>query len=377
MSVRCIALLAFLLAFAAGKPRAAELAFAHFAPGAGNVLVQVDELAPQVLAYKDYVDVARYPAGLRRLHALRSDGTLLAQGSFELHDNDRFVVILAGNGTAKAPYQWRLALDHNWVFIAGQSSLQYASLAILDVPGEPALQPLFAGVDCNGSNRESARGEAFGDGTRALAGTGTTGSLNIETDRAECVHYLLDPASPGARLAQATVSARAGDRLRRFIVGDGAVAPFELVIVNQGSETIHGTMAADHSIEGLWSIVGEPNTGLQVAFDDAAPAGSKISAVYFGFEADGRATWRTFERMRLVEYIGGNVDGTRAAVGFDRALAFITPHSCTDMSMVVMPETGAPAGHIFAPPPRNTVRLQRLFPAACPPPAPRAQEQVP
>ena len=119
------------LCLAAFSPRAAELAFAHYAPGAGEVRLQIDDEAPITLAYKTYIDARSTANGSRRLRVARPDGSVLAEGTLELRAADRFVVIVAGNGSNVAPFQLRAATDHNWPLTAGQSSLQVASLAIL------------------------------------------------------------------------------------------------------------------------------------------------------------------------------------------------------------------------------------------------------
>jgi hypothetical protein len=138
-----------------------------------------------------------------------------------------------------------------------------------------------------------------------------------------------------------------------------------MVLVNQGKEAIKPLMAPDGSIEGVWSVVGEPNTSLQIAFDPSAPEGRRVSGVHFGFEPDGRAAWRTFEGLRLIEYVGGTLDGTRAAVGFERAGTALAVHSCEEMTLFV--NESDPRNAMVAPAPRNAISLRRLFPATCPP----------
>lgn len=78
-----------------------------------------------------------------------------------------------------------------------------------------------------------------------------------------------------------------------------------------------------------------------------------------------------------MEYVGGTPDGTRAAVGFERATGFITVHSCRELSMQVAMQSGPVDGRIFAGEPRNTLRLTRLFPPVCPPAVPNGQEEKP
>ena len=366
---------ALVLLCLAGAPRAAELGFAHFAPGAGTVRVQVDDLPAHVLAYKDYDAVTRHDAGLVSLRATRADGSVLAEGTLDLRQNDRYIVIVAGNGTHAAPWQLRLATDHNHAFVAGQWSLQEANLAIAADPASGALAQLAVQDSCDGAFSPGPT-EAFGRGTRSLTGTETSGSVSIRQVGTACVQAVLDPAG-SAPLGEASFGGRSGERLRRFVVGDGVAAPIEVVLVNQGIDTVYPQMAPDASIEGLFAIDGVPNTGLQVTFDADAPPGESITAVYFGFENDGRASWRTVEKMRIVEYVGGNAEGTRAAVGFDRAIASIAVHTCSQLSMKVTAQSGPPSGLIFPGAPRNTVYLKRLFPPTCPPAVPNGQEVKP
>ena len=362
-----------LMLLAVTPARSAELAFAHYAPGAGDVRLQVDDAAPLSLNYKSFVDAQTYPAGSYRLRVSRGDGSLIAQGELDLRESERFVVVLAGNGSAVAPFQLRAATDHNWPLTAGQSSLQVASLAIVEVAGSPLSRPLQTGTICNSVNR-STGAEAFGSGTRPIDSPRGSASFSIEADRPACTHYALTPqalAADAAAVAEVAIDASEGDRLRRFLIGDGEHEPYEMVLVHQGSEAIKPLMEPDGSIEGVWSVAGEAGTSLQIAFDAEAPEGRRVSGVYFGFEPDGRAAWRTFEGLRLIEYVGGTLDGTRAAVGFERAGTALAAHSCMEMTLFV--NESDPRNAVVAPAPRNAITLRRLFPATCPPAAPRAE----
>lgn len=368
MSVRFI--LALILLVVAGASSAAELGFAHYAPGAGTVLLEMEGEASRVLAYKDFEQVTYFDPGTRHLRARRADGSVLAEGDLELLQNDRYIVILAGNGTAQAPYQLRLAIDHNHVFTAGQWSVQEATLAVYSESGESALAALVVQDSCvNGGN--SGTTEVFGYGTRTLSAP-ASGGVTVREAGQTCAFSVRDMSA-----VQVSITGQSGERLRRFLIGDGVRAPYEMIVVSQGIDPVQPVMAADASIEGLYSIDGAPNTGLQVAYDPGAPSGQRLTAVYFGFENEGRASWRTIEKMRVVEYMGGNTDGTRAAVGFERAIAFLTVHSCMDLSLKLFMQTGVAAGHIFPADPRNTLRLTRLFPPVCPPAVPNGQEELP
>ena len=354
---------------------AAELAFAHYAPGAGEVRLQVDSRAPLTLDYKSYINAETYEGGSYRLRATRADGSVLAEGELELRDSESFVLILAGNGSSVAPFQLRAATDHNWPLTTGQSSLQVASLAVQEVSGRSLPQALQTGTICDGVNRSTGT-EAFGSGTRTVDSPRGSASFSIEAERPPCTHYVLAPqsglasADAAAAAAQVLIDASEGDRLRRFLIGDGTQEPFEMVLVHQRREPIKPLMEPDGSIEGVWSVLGEANTSLQIAFDHEAPEGRRVSGVYFGFEPDGRAAWRTFEGLRLIEYVGGTLDGTRAAVGFERAGTSLAVHSCREMTLFV--NESDPRNAVVAPAPRNAVALRRLFPATCPPAGPRA-----
>src|SRR5262245_5569038 len=105
-------LLAVALLATAGTPDAAELGFAHYAPGAGDVLLEVDAQS-RALGYRDFQQVTQFEAGIRHLRATAADGRVLAEGDLDLLANDRYLVILAGNGSAQAPFELRLAVDHN------------------------------------------------------------------------------------------------------------------------------------------------------------------------------------------------------------------------------------------------------------------------
>lgn len=378
-----LTMVAGLLALAAQAAGAAQLSFAHYAPGAGELRLQVDQEVPIALAYGDFVGVRDYAGGTRQIRVTRSDGTALVSGELALAPTDRYVVIVAGNGSDIAPYQLRTAVDHNWPLLARQSSLQTASLAIVANPGQTGSRPLLTGTVCEGTNR-STGSENFGNGTRPLDNPQGGAGFSIQEDRPECVHYaMLSPTSDAS--AEVMIAAQEGDRLRRFLIGDGVNEPHQMVLVHQGREPIRPALAPDVTIEGLWSVVGEANTGLQVSFNPLTGSGRElqvgrgINAVFFGYDEEGRSTWRTLVSdgpLRVVEYLGGNPDGTRAAVGFERGTALLTVHSCMEMTLTVL---SAPSleSTPFPASPRNAIPLKRLFPPTCPVPAEAAPEAQP
>lgn len=356
---------------------AAELGFAHFAPGAGTVLIEAGA-GTHVLDYKGYEGVVSHPAGTVHVSALGADGTLLTEGEFPLRQNDRYVVILAGNGSAQAPWQFRLATDHNFAFTGRQWSVQDVSLAIPPVADATSFTPppvIVVQDSCRGVGLSAGTPESFGYGTRTLSDTDASG-VSVREVGQTCVQTAgtagIEPA-----LDEVAITGRPGERLRRFLTGDGVNAPYEMVVLSQGIDPVLPVMTPDASIEGLFSIVGQPNTGVQVVYDGSAPEGERVSAVYFGFENDGRASWRTLEKTHVIEYVGGNREGTRAAVGFDRARALITAHNCNELTILVAMQSGPTDSHIFPAGPRNTLYLKRLFPPVCPPSVPTGQEEKP
>lgn len=367
-------LLAVALLAAAGTSSAAGLGFAHYAPGAGDVAIAVDGRV-HALSYRDFLQVTQYEAGMRHVRATAADGRLLAEGELALSSSDRYIVILAGNGSQEAPYELRLATDHNHVFVLEQWSLQTASLAIRVEPDTPGLAPLRVHDTCRPAAGDGSGPETFGHGAAPIGETAGTGDVAIVNGARSCSVTLSGP--DGETLDTTAYGTRPGERVRRFLIGDGVLAPYEVVVVSQGLDPVLPVMEPDASIEGLFTIEGSHNTGLQVAYNAAAPAGERISAVYFGFENDGRASWRTLENGRVIEYVGGHPDGSRAAVGFERSRAEITAHSCRELSMKVTRRAGPADGQIFPAEPRNTLRLTRLFPPVCPPAVPTGQETKP
>lgn len=361
---RPLATLVALSACAALPAIAAEVSYAHLAPGAGEVRLQSGEDAVQTLRYRDVTPTSAVADGPRMVRALRLDGSELASASLLLSRSDRFVVILAGNGSEAAPYQLRVAVDHNHPLLPGIASMQDANLAVT-APGALRLT-----LGCGAAAPVETGPLAFGTGTATLDAPyeGSSG-LSLSPASRSC--------EDGVRVQGTSVTAPAvarnaspGDRQRRFAIGDGTQEPYELLLVNQGRETSLPFVAPNARIEGVWYPADNPGIGLELAFDPEAPSGRQVSGVFFGFRGDGQPLWLTLERDRagsrydILEYAGGTPDGLRAVVGQWRGSADLIVHSCSEITLVpavVVRELQ----DTFPRFPRNAIRMTKLFPPGC------------
>lgn len=363
MCWRLIAYGALLAAFAL-PTAAAELSYAHFAPGAGEVRLQIPGEAEQVLTYREMTATMPAADGERAVRVLHADGRELASATLTLTAADRFVVILAGNGSADAPYQLRVAVDHNHPLLSGVASMQDANLAVT-APGALRMT-----LSC-GSVIPSETGPLpFGYGT-ATPDAPYDGSSGVSLSPASrsCVDAV---RVQGANVSAPGVARNAspGDRQRRFAIGDGTQEPYEMLLVTQQREATLPSIAPNALIEGIWYPAENPGIGLELAFDPEATSGRQVSGVFFGFRGDGEPVWVTLERDRpgsrydILEYAGGTPDGTRAVVGQWRGSADLIVHSCSEITLV-------PAIVVwelqdtFPRFPRNAIRMSKLFPPGC------------
>jgi hypothetical protein len=174
--------------------------------------------------------------------------------------------------------------------------------------------------------------------------------------------------------------------MRSFFIGDGLNEPYAIRTVVQAIEPILGDLEPDSRIDGLWAVQDQPQTGLHIAFDPDANAGKQISSVQFGYDSNGAPSWRVFApdssenaepgMLQVLNYRGGNPDGTRAAIGFDRGDVDIIVHSCVEMSLVPGANAAARSGGMFPASPRESLRLHKLFPSGCTDLASRLEEQA-
>lgn len=353
-----------LAASAAGA--AAELSFAHYAPGAGDLRLQLDDGAERRLGYREFGSVEQYPAGDRRVRVRRADGSLLADSTLRLREYDRYVVVVAGNGSTTAPYTLRVSADHNLPMLDA-TTLQSANLAI--VPGGGTLQ---VRRDC-GFGNPPAQQEAYLAGTAPLdAPDAGSSNLSGSSQTEACRETLI---VGGAEVARLELSVTPGARTRRFAIGDGLAAPYELVEVVQGVER-EADLPLDASLEGLWyPPAAAPGVSVQFAWDPEQPEGRRLSALFLGYGSEGEPTWRVLDPdFTLVEYRGGNPDGTHATVPFRQTRVRLVRHGCNEMTIVPDAGTLDLSHRLFGEFPRYALRLAKLFPPGCSAPASIAQE---
>jgi hypothetical protein len=338
---------------ATGTVTGAELAFAHYAPGAGEVRIQVDDDTPRMLRYRGTGTLEPHAAGTRRLRATNSDGRILTETELPLRADDRYFVMLAGDGSDATPFQFRVSADHN-VPLTNQRSLQHVNLAIANGPVQ---------IEETCGVRPQTSTEAFGTGS-ASAANPRQGNSNLHLSaQVACNFRLLVSGEPRATLS---LIGEPGERLRRIAIGDGENEPYELRLEVQ-ERRIESALLPSPAIEGLWYPVGAPpGTSLQLSYDAGQPAGHRVSGLLLGYDANGEPTWRVLEsELRLVEYRGGNPDGTQATLPVRQSRLDLVVHSCGEITLVPKGGSEVLADGIFEFP-RHALRLTKLFPPGCP-----------
>jgi hypothetical protein len=352
---------------------AAQVSFAHFAPGAGPVTLSISGGNSVALEYRDFVGVREVADGARQIEVRNAAGAVLVQGQVTLGPNDREVIMLAGNGSESTPFQLRRSADHNRPFTAdgSQASLQTASLAIVDL-GFASLAGANSGVSfarrCGGEASSSSK-LAFGYGTSALGEAEGASNLTLGKNFNACTVMLSVPGYSEI-MPQAALSGRPGERKRIFVIGDGRREPYELFTVLQGLEPIFTPIAPTPGFEGLWSISGEANMGLQVAVNPKADGSYAATAIFFGYDDNGDSQWNvltqvadTSDGLTVLEYSGGNPQGTQAAIALNRGTATLLFFSCSEA--VLVPDSNVAAFRsalAIGEMPRDSIWLRKLFP---------------
>jgi hypothetical protein len=352
---------AALVAFAFGTAQAAELGLAHYAPGAGELQLQIDAGAARSLNYGEHVAAQSIGNGSHALRVTHADGQTLAEATVTLEQGTNTLLLVVGNGSAQAPFELRLSPAHRPTLTGDAVSLQQANLAI--VPGAGYVDV----TDCD-TPSTLRKPESYLLGTDPIDPTVPgSGSYRIGTAGGfPCVRAYF-PASDEL-LAEGQFEAAPGDLLRRFIVGDGEHEPYRVVIVKDGND-LQASIEPTAELAGLWYPPSHAaGSAVQIAFDPNAPEGERLSALMLGFDAGGDPTWRVVDsKRRIFEYVGGNPDGTRAALPLSRGSVRFVVHSCGSMTLVPEPGAARLQDRFFG----NGIgigepmRLVKLFPPGC------------
>ena len=352
-------------AFATGSAaEAAQISFGHFAPAAGTVAVELDGHVVTTLEYRGFDSKIALDAGRHLLRAVAQNGLELARGELEMSGIDVSTVMLAGNGTAAAPYELRVSLDHNHPLAANAFSLQVASV-VVSADGGPVESRRTCGPmpsalrdDFSYGNGSGSIADPDGGGANLYEGS-LDGSCGIEL-------------FVGGQLRSNQLIAREpGARIRAFGIGDGVNEPYEMLVVQQGKQP-EPRMQLGAGVAGLWYPAGDkPGISVVVAYDAERPEGRRFSALLSGFGGENDPTWLLIDdELRIVEYRGGNPSGTRPAL--PRLVGYIEKvvwHSCTELTLVPsFDDLG-----VFNRGPRNAMRLKRLLPAPCEPTTPQPE----
>ncbi|HVF34624.1 MAG TPA: hypothetical protein VND91_04815 [Candidatus Saccharimonadia bacterium] len=365
------------LAFAPVALADVGMAAGNLAPqetGSGGVAtIEVDGVVrADRLAYKQFSNGFRLRAGNVLARARDGSGRELTTRTFALRDGYDYVLLLTGNGQA-APYQLKLAVDHNYPIHAGEWTDQDIHAA--PIATSTGLRRFNTRVSCGGGRTDLGAFE-YGDGTldngrsyhnshRGFAGNG---------DDQPCIFRLLDPGST-APVVETVFQPETGVRYRFFAVGDGVRQPLEALVWLQRREPTVATVAPSAGMEGLWLDPANPGAGVSIAYDPDALQQNLITAVIYGFDETGRATWNFLQSetglvrgVGIFEYAGGSPAGNRGTVRYRLTTGgTLEFHSCSTATLTLrLPsEPLFPAGTAFGQlePPRDAIRLVRVLPA--------------
>ena len=378
MSTNTLTRLAALCAVAVAPVAIADVGMAtgNLAPqetGAGGVAtIEVDgTVRADRLAYKQFGGAFRVRAGQVVAKARNGAGTELVSRTLTLEDGVDYVLLLTGNGQ-NAPYELKLAEDHNYPIHADEFSGQDIHAA--PIAGASGLRRFDTRLACGGGR--TFLGEfVYGDGTldngrsyvnlrRGMAGDGTD---------QQCLFRLTDPNS-FVSLSEVVFQPETGVRYRFFAVGDGVRQPLEALVWLQKRQTPDASVEATPGVEGLWMVDGDPGAGVSIAYDPDAPVQTRVNAILYGFDETGRATWNFIgaetgltRGVAVFEYAGGHPAGNRGSVRYRLASgATLEFHTCSRATLKLrqQDEPLFPSGTAFGQlePPRDAIRLTRILP---------------
>ena len=341
--------------------------------GSGGVAtIEVDgAVRADRLGYKQFGAAFRTRAGDVVAKARDGGGRELAARTLSLKDGYDYVLLLTGNGQ-NAPYELKLAVDHNY-------PLHHDEFTDQDIHAAPittttGLRRFNTRVSCGGG-RVDLGSFVYGDGTldngrsyvnsrRGYAGNG---------EDQPCIFRLTDPGST-ASVAETVFQPETGVRYRFFAVGDGVRQPLEALVWLQKREPVVASVDPTPGMEGLWFDPANPGAGISIAYDPDAPVPNRVNAIVYGFDESGRATWNFLvaetgltRGVGIFEYAGGSPAGNRGSVRYrlsdSGTLEF---HSCSEATLKLrLPDQPLfPAGTAFGAlePPRDAIRLIRLLP---------------
>lgn len=352
---------ALALMLCASAAHAARLGLVHLSPTAGEVrLVSGDVPVAENVAYRDYIldlfaDHTPAPTGDVSLQAIATDGSVLAQATFDILPNDEALVSLVGNGSALAPYALVRSYDHNYQFGPGAVSLQSGNAAIGGVDANGALEQVVSQFDC-----DTDIGADTDISLRYLDGLASPRNLGSLRSASGCVLT----ASIGNNSFSATFDMQPNDRLRIVFIGDGATQPYEALVLRQRPLDALPHMAADASIDGLWFSPAIAAEGISLTF--VPPAGGStmgtVRGVHYGYNAGGDAEWTLFDGDTQYRYVGGSLDGIAPTVRYTQKHYWIEFHNCREATLVITAGPGNAPVFDTRPNPRNAVRLHKLLP---------------
>lgn len=342
--------------------------------GSGGVAtIEVDGVVrADRLAYKQFGNGFRVRAGNVLARARDGSGRELTTRTLPLRDGYEYVLLLTGNGQA-APYELKLAVDHNYPLHAGEWTDQDIHAA--PIAASTGLRRLDTRVFCGGG-RTDVGTFVYGDGTldNGLSYANSHMGFAGNGEDQPCLFRLTDPGS-AAPVAEAAFQPETAARYRFFAVGDGVRQPLEALVWLQRREPTVAAVPPTAGMEGLWLDLANPGSGVSIAFDPDAPVQNRITAIVYGFDETGRSTWNFLQSetglvrgVGIFEYAGGSPAGNRGTVRYrlttGGALEF---HSCSAATLRLrMPDEPLfPQGTAFGQlePPRDAIRLVRILPA--------------
>lgn len=358
-----------MIALSPAATAAPRVDFGHYAPGAPMVSLEIDDQAlVHQVGYRDYRAHVGVAPGSHRLRVRSADGAVITERDLELAPSDSLVLFLAGDGRADLPYQLLVSYDHNHPIEEGSMTLQSTTLSVVR-GAEGQLQPTSLGTQC-GSLQVRWTTSHFANGTEGIANDdiGLFGGYSLSTGRNHCITLLassLDASEPQAHVPPSA----AGLRLREVISGNGRDYPLTIDYIQQAVEQTVQVVGATSAIDGLWFDPNNPGSGLLLAHAPTEADPHRVKAIIYGFGRQAQATWRVLDGEQILQFAGGDPDGTRAVVGVGRTEAEIRFHACDfaslrSLSGSLIEFTALPNLQF----PRDVILLRKLLPAGCNPP---------
>ncbi len=312
--------------------------FGNFAPrhvdGGGSVSLFVNGSAmARDVAYGEWVPGLSLPAGVVNLALVDETGAVLTERDARLLIDIPHTVYASGNGVERN-LEIRVVQESPRPLHGEDFVLQLYSAVIHPV------DPLRYALQCGPSD---------------FSGTLTFGREAVgritarRTVNAGCTLVALVPGPQVALLALVDFDPIDGGLQRVVLLGDGDREPFRLQVFDD-TEVVAAVVVPDQAMNGLWFDPRDDGSGLTLSVETANDGEQPwITGVFYGYGFDGERTWAliqgpantpvqpgVLDGMRVVESVGGTVQGLRQPVRMSLGSASLDFHSCRDATLYLL-----------------------------------------